>query len=674
MYKLLLCFMILIPVANAQLISNLQCSANGTVLYYINGVGTLEKDGSRSLIKIRNKILVGNANVFDKKKNLMSVFIHNSTRGKANDIAELYNQALRNLTGQQKKEFYREQLKEKLDIVKDEKNGAGDPRLEKYAKEALEYIYSKKNEENPSSADQLSRLELFKVTEELDGMIATLLLNITADFEVVNKIKNELISSHAKHKKIIAVAHSAGNEALRSAVYELRGDNVLFADLNKLADFDDIFGVLHVASPSPTLAVRTDHARAIKLDRDIIIKNASLILPQNPIAPTYKYESSNLSGYSEWKLLGPLVEEAAALIGGAGYHGFDEIYLSDNVRASEIGSSGGVSTMRNIFTKNLIEVAESLGDNCLIPIVKISSPEVAEINDKMSIAGYAGENRIVNLKIEDIAGDSDNNGLDDVPGYNRKETIFDYLIETIRPATSSITYTDWTDGGTLLRDVDGNATLELKIPYRDYKYKVTITATNSFGNTKILVKEFVISGNKPPTANIADQVCFADSHEFNPEGKMFYKLTYSDDSYTLDGKVIHSEATATNKTYTLYDGTNSSIINISNQCPVLKIRYRWEVRAQCQGIGCDPAVNPGCNYYVNSGAQGNDLYVFYATDNQPAFHRGGADGVYGHSITGSFIDPNDPTQVTRILYPTGEFCERGKYNDGIGTQTVILSN
>lgn len=670
MYKTLFFILAFGSVAQAQIESDLKCSANGTVLYYINGVNTIEDDGKVSLANIEKNILKDNEKEFDKNGLIEGVLIHNSTRGLASDVIELYNQATRNLSGQAKKDFFKEMLKEKLSII--EKNNNADSssseqqRLEKYTYETFEYIFSKENSNRPINTEGLSKLDLFKIVESLNETIADLLLMTVADVEVINKIKNELTLSHSKHKKIIAVAHSAGNEALRSAIYEYRGDTILFPDINKLADFDDIFGVLHVASPSPVLAVRTGRARAVKLNRDLIIKGASVILPESTIPSTYKYESSNFSGVSKIWLIGPIVEAIYGLKAGVGYHLFDYIYLSDKISASKIGGSGQIDTMKDIFKKNLVEVAESLEDNCLTPIIKISSTNATESNGKMIVDGYAGSGRTISLKVEDIAG-----GVVANTGYDKKQTTFTYKIVSL--PDDELETEQVVD-----QESDGTGTITLALPYNNLTYTVKITANNNGKESKVS-KIFNVPANKPPTASITSSSCSVGQWGENEMGGMKYSIVLNDeDTYGVSGRVINGGSSSRDGAISVIqisDGFVNVGFEIINNCPITYMQYKWEVRASCQTGGCDYSPDPNCsNQTVNTGLQYNKIYVFHPSG-ESLYRRTLVDGSYGYNYPGSFTDPNDHSQNNiQISFPTGDFCEAGKPNVSTGIETVIMSN
>ncbi|QDK42021.1 hypothetical protein DOM21_11295 [Bacteriovorax stolpii] len=84
---------------------DLSCSQNGTVFFYINGVNVEDKEAQKDMVVIRDKIIVSSKDNLDSKSTVNTNFIYNSTRGLFNDIKEIYNQATRNLSGEQR-EYY----------------------------------------------------------------------------------------------------------------------------------------------------------------------------------------------------------------------------------------------------------------------------------------------------------------------------------------------------------------------------------------------------------------------------------------------------------------------------------------------------------------------------------------------------------------------------------------
>lgn len=660
--------------------SELSCSQNGTRLYYINGITTTPTEAESTASLINDEIVIPNKDKIDKKGVVEVKTIYNSTRGMIEDIFEMYHEAMRTKSDNEQKVYYKEILSEKLAVISSKYpvGSAEYLKIEKDANEAYEYIYSDKNKEKISDTDEeknVKKLEMQKVIAQLFADLRAMFEATAADANVTNAIKMNLRNSYDKHEKIITVSHSQGNEALRSSLVDFKRENASIEN-----DFFRYFGVMHMASPSPGLVTSREHARAIKLDRDFVILGSTVYMPESPIAPTYKFERSELVSWVKYiPVVRMAVEFLVAFFDNSFYHSMSDIYLSDKVFASKLDGTDSSKSMRSIFTQNLIEVAESLEANCMSPVIRITAPDVTEVQGQLIATGYAGENRIIDLKVEDIGGDTNNDGVDDVPGYDRKQTEFSYKVEVVRPTSPPVV--EELIEEPLSEDSNGSLQIKFNAPYRDYTYTITVTAVNYFGNKTEVSKALFIPNNEMPEATITDQVCYEGPYGSNEKGRMYYNLTTHDDSYLVDGRVRASVIEDRNYEDVISDGVNSKTVTVINQCQIKKIRYRWEVYAQCSvaycintSAGCDGITEPNDMFLRGTGYQTNYIRVYYP-DGVPAPGAGligGGDNYWEAGSQGAFNDPND--FLNRITYPRASACPRDRVEDQNNEYIILQGN
>ena len=637
--------------------AELSCSQNGTDFYYINGVNVKYDEGLRDLNLINSEFVQKNKDKLDYQKKVKSSFIYNSTRGLFNDVKEIYNQSTRNLTGDQREYFYRKKMEKLIEDrfknKESELTEAQKIKLEELSREAFSLIMKTEQNETADATDALSDLDMIKIISKIDYEVAELLRTAEADTEVIISIKKKIKESFELRKKMIMIAHSQGNEALRSAVYELRSEMSGAISLNQLYEFDRIFGIVHVASPSPTLAITTGKARLIKLDRDLVIKPAGIILPQNPIGANYIYKNSNLSGIGDWPIIGDIAELFQTVFGGNLYHGMSYIYLSDKVNAASSLNPEEVDTMSGIFSKNLREVAQSLDDNCSLPIIKIVSTTAEEKESGViSVKDYAGVGKKVRLEISDVAGNSSGSGIND-NGYDLAKTTFQYTLITKYPNGASGALATVEDEAFLL---EGKYYIDIQIPYRDYQYSFTITARNEL--SKEVQKSYKISfeKNKPLIVDIHNLRCNYDSDGYNTKGTMFYDIKVSDDEYTYDNKLWTSSMDDRSVIAEFRDSGNIVNKEIINSCEIKKPIYRYEIWKGCQWGPSRACWVGDCSdvYLVNTGLEYTDILI-YNDHGKHVKSYSGFEGSYGYNVVGGFPDPNDETQI--IHFDTAAVCE-----------------
>ncbi|QDK43038.1 hypothetical protein DOM21_16565 [Bacteriovorax stolpii] len=639
-----------------EAIAGLSCSQNGTTVYYVNGVNVKYDEGEKDTDYLNGNFVNSEKNRIDFQSIVETKFIYNSSRGLLNDVKEIYYQATRNLSGEQRKYFYRRKLEKLIEkSYKDESSDLADTekkKLEEMSKEAFSLIMKRDQLQEPISSKEFSELEITKMISKIDYEIAELLRTATADTEVVESIKNRLKEAFSLRKKIITIAHSQGNEALRSAIYELRSEMSGSQSLNQLYEFDRIFGIVHVASPSPVLAISSGKARAIKLNRDFVIRPAGILLPENPIEPNYIYESSNLSGVGDWPIVGSIAEFFTATFGGNLYHGMSYIYLSEKVNASEVGNPTKIDTMSNIFKNNLIEVAQTLEDNCSEPVIKITSVTAEETaSGIITVNDYAGAGKVLRLEVSDIAG---NGNSQNQLGYDASKTTFQYKLITRYPigvAGEVSTVEDTVDMQS------GKYYIDIPIPYRDFQYDLTITATNIQSKETEKSYKLVFSKNKVLSVDISNKQCVYNSDGYNLNGTMKFDIKTNDDEYKFDNKSWSSSTEERVLDQEFKDSENIVTKKIENICPIETPAFHYEIWVSCQTTG--KYLSDGTYFEYNTGLQGTDVY-WYNDKGSLVSRISGFEGTYEHSTTSSFVDKNDPSGTTKIEFENGTRCPTGE--------------
>jgi len=507
--------------------AELKCSTNGTNVFYINGITTALEDARVDSAAV-DRTFFGKELSMDYKGKVTGSLIYNSTRGFLNDITELYRQATRNLNNKESVQFYEEALKEKLKLGSNSGSESWTPeqneKMERYTAETFELIKNSVN--NPIKEDELTKNEIFKKIAEINFQIAHLLNSAAADFEVVNKIKNEFRSSLDSRKKIIAVAHSQGNEALRTAMNELRNEiTSLPADKRKL--FEDTFGVMHMASPSPVVVSTEAQSRRIRLNRDMVILGSNLILPESPLPATHKYEYSTKSGFiGKIPILGDIIESLIISFGGSYYHSMNYVYLAEDIYASSYLNPEKKESMKTIFFNNLVEVAESLGDNCEGPLIEITSPDGYFENDTLVTTGFAGANRMISLK----ASDKNDTALEKTTQFEWKSVKF--IPENYYSLTG--TALDYFQDviSTPADPEDLNSEQLVNLPFNTSKFAVEITATNKEGKKSTKVINLVNRNNKQPILTLQNSQCVTEANGYTYVNTRFVYRIDDDSQFT----------------------------------------------------------------------------------------------------------------------------------------------
>lgn len=343
-------------------ISKLSCSANGTDIIYINGVLTSKKDSEITTRDIQN-ILKENG-VKDKIDSKLTVRISsawNQSLGLGNDALELVAQELKTKGVAEPWKYIKMMQLGGLSQSKSNFAFAG--------LNALTYALVEK-----SVISKLYSVDDLQKAEEL------------LSSNIQNNIKGKL----QKNEKVIIIAHSQGNTVANSATLNLPSD--IDGENKKLK----YMGALHVATPSSRRAAIK--SRMIKLSNDLVVSNP--IVGAISESPNYTLQNTSIFFFSNWfDDLFYLVFKGSDLIN----HGMSEVYLSSQMLAHEIGQSNDV-TMKEIFKKNLFEVAVMLEDNCRNLDIQFTSSDASlSTQDSTWIvhSSYDG-NGTLNFKAKDL--------------------------------------------------------------------------------------------------------------------------------------------------------------------------------------------------------------------------------------------------------------------------------
>ncbi len=323
----------------------LQCSANGTDVYYINGV--LTKESKNTFDKDQIQLLfLGKNNLLDSNASVNFIGIHNPSFGIINDAAELFSQAYFIKTGSDVN------AKAIYNVIKNTPDAT--------AKDKSKY--------DPSGffnainffglGGNINYSTLIQVAEESDqeaikrsaASVDTLL---TENFILTGNIATYIKESKDLKRKILFVAHSQGNAALSAGIIS-RGLN----QPDQVDYMSKYMGVYHVASPVPPLGLPYKSRDIRSLDDKIIL--AASMIPGYPLpvaSITHRVTSRTNSDISG--------------------HLFYDTYISPNVNVVPIDSSNATPvTMRDNFVTTLSDLATDLDDNCSIPNIQLSSTEV----------------------------------------------------------------------------------------------------------------------------------------------------------------------------------------------------------------------------------------------------------------------------------------------------------
>ncbi len=642
--------------------AELSCSANGTKLFYINGVNVSAVSDNQKSADLINAAIKDKKNKIDKGSIVESTDgIYNYSTGLLDDSRKLREQLILdadgNVTSEKRRKHFEELIKSDFNLNEafawESLSGEEQKEVGTKIKSTLDYIYNNKDKDSLKYDDgNFSKTELYADLLKIHKGIADLIAVAASDFQVVQEVKKKIKEAiFEKNKKVIFVSHSQGNEALRTSYLELK--NELNGDGEKIAKLDSIFGTLQVAAPSPEF-IGTKF-RGIKLDTDLIISASGLMTTNNiPVSPNYIFMSNETPGVTK-SFLDYLLSPLMALFSTNAFHGFDDVYMSSEIYARPMTAGGATSNMKEIFTSNMIDLANDLGSNCNYPKIKTTT-SMAPPHDASGIYNYPGQSGTsFTMTLSDIAVDEDDS-VALSKGYDHSKTVFTWKVMVSYPqGMSNDLYTSYEGEG---------KEISIDLPYRDFRYGVLITAKSEEEEVTVAGRSIKVLGNRAPSIALEGTTCDEEdiSHFYS---SMSYKVRVSDDDYAYDNQIIEKliSTNVRKDTYNFWDGTQASnIITVQNSC---LNTFTYDLYAQCQnGALCYdyglPAElqDPECVETRKTGLQWTYLQLKDAENNKIGnliFVSEGVSGQPNKLIT----DPTDPDQQAKISIPVGGACSRG---------------
>lgn len=138
--------------------------------------------------------------------------------------------------------------------------------------------------------------------------------------------------------------------------------------------FHSLMGYIQLAPPSPQLVSppltanshllpNLNHSRYMRLNIDEVINEVYQNNNVHPVTANLFYERSN-SIEAEKNIFYKLAAYAGIKGVTTGYHGVEDVYISDSVIATDMNNNK--LSMKEFFKKNIIEVANELQDNCKV--------------------------------------------------------------------------------------------------------------------------------------------------------------------------------------------------------------------------------------------------------------------------------------------------------------------
>lgn len=371
-----------------------QCSKKGARLFYVNGIN-VNSVQAYSTSRLINQRLLNVSNQLDKTKYFPPETVHNISTGFIEDIRETKSMLLGNRSGVSREEFYETMLRGEfgLPMVRMETSYRFKSVQEKAYDKARDALRQHLKKYQIKDEDDYRRLASIKSESDLLQAMGKLLVEekrlenmAAADVLVVNKVIFKIAEALKSDYKVLFVAHSQGNEVLKSAVRELQREPVGKGRFDSVEQYEKtmkrVLGTLQIAPPSSDLAfcdydnTEACKSRKIKLDEDLVIDTGNFVMSfilrsldyQTPsVSPNYKlYEDPFVNIFDmATMVINPLNvgKKLLFLSETQGIHGMDTVYLSDEIKGVPIGG-GSEKAMSQIFRENAIEVAETLSDNC----------------------------------------------------------------------------------------------------------------------------------------------------------------------------------------------------------------------------------------------------------------------------------------------------------------------
>ena len=357
----------------------LSCSANGTDVYYINGVLT-NKDKNSKDTAATGALFDLKKEQLDSGKNIKFTGIYNPSFGLINDVAELFSQAYFAKTG-------KDDGKAIFNLVRNmpETAGTATSAFDPTGLGNVLGIFGYSNTINFATLIKEAKEDF--ITASIRSLASTDTVLKEKDAVVKSVATNYTLSKNA-NRKILFVAHSQGNAVLEAALKKLP-----MSQQTEIDYMSKFMGVYHVASPVPPL-VSPYNSRNIRSEQDKIIAAAKIFsatLPpefQITVAPiTHSVTSRSLSSPDDWG------------------HLFADTYISSGVFIRPLNSNATPVAMSENFVTTLSDLATDLQDNCLMPVIGITSANAIynQTDDVFEVDGYAGLARVINVLADDVA-------------------------------------------------------------------------------------------------------------------------------------------------------------------------------------------------------------------------------------------------------------------------------
>lgn len=451
----------------------LSCSANGTDVYYINGVLTNDAK-NKTDTKAMGALFNSKLGQLDLGSNVSFTGIYNPSFGVVNDVAELFSQAYYAKTG-------KDDGKAIFNLIQNIPEAVGniasvfDPT--EVSKAIGMFGYTK----TLNLATLVDQANEDWVTAASRSMASTDKL-FAEDSVVINSVANAVIKSKKDNRKVLFVAHSQGNAALVAGIKKLQ----LYNDPGEVDYMKRFMGVYHVASPVSPLSSNDFKQRNIRSEQDKVISAAQFF--------------SNLLPIPEYRITTAPVTHKVTFNGGSDItgHFFHDTYLSDKIVIEPVKVTNPKAViMSNNFVDTLSDLATALADNCydfdLISSTtdtsgyqipgggSISSKVSGNIADGFKDGGIFPKNGVINFSIK-LSGAFTTEDIE----LSRTDTG-----EILNPFGFSVSYTTGGDKTIPLKLVVKNSgvnvvgpilkTLKIHLSER-LKAKVTMCGCNIWGN------------------------------------------------------------------------------------------------------------------------------------------------------------------------------------------------
>ncbi len=279
------------------------------------------------------------------------------------------------------------------------------------------------------------------------------------------------------NKKVILSVHREGNELASRAIAQIQASGTP-DQVSKLSKY------VSVLSTSPTSNPYSTKYLPMKNSLDVNVAGAQFIAPN--------YVLKNKTGRDTNNFFTKIIDKITLEPLGSS---FLDYYLSQD-RTASLGN-GPYLTMRDQFIQQLQNSAESLEDNCSIPIIQIDSPNIVQDAgyDNYYVDGYAGLDRVINVVASDTAAYP--NQLDGL------ETTYEWSFNQFDVER----YFAQDDANMFYNNSSTLNNINLTIPFNHYLYNVVVTATNKYGKKTTKNMSFNNLNHRAPIAKSISTYC-----------------------------------------------------------------------------------------------------------------------------------------------------------------------